>query len=65
MNGQYYGDPDTKNCVLSCSNPLHYGDPATGICATTCSATISLGSVARALYYDTRNKKCVTVCPLT
>ena len=65
LDGLYYGDPDTKNCLLSCSNPINYGDPATGICASTCSATITLGNIARALYYDTRNKKCVTVCPST
>ncbi len=65
LDGQYYGDPDTKNCVLTCSNSAHYTDPNTGLCSTTCSATITLGSLDRDLYYDTRNKKCVTICPLT
>lgn len=65
LEGQYYGDNDTKRCALSCSNSAHYGDPSIGICVTACNATITLGNIERALYYDTRNKKCVTVCPST
>lgn len=65
IDGQYYGDSVTKSCVLTCTDASHYADPVTGICQTTCSVSISLGSVNRALYYDTTNKKCVTICPDT
>ena len=56
----YYGDPETKKCVLKCITPETWADPHTRKCEPVCSST-------PALYAENFTMTCVAAldCPLT
>lgn len=61
-SGQYYGDNQTKTCVLNCP-PGSFASDVDNICVEKCWPSIRLGGTVFPLYYDLVNRRCTTKCP--